>query len=66
MFNLKGMSMAEKLTIFSTVEDLRNCSNDILEASIDAVSKDVVVAYILELRERIRQAEQGLWALTFG
>ena len=58
--------MDEKLTIFSTVEDLRNCSNNTLEASIDAVSKDVVVAYIIELRERIRQAEQGLWALIFG
>ena len=54
--------MTEKLTIFSTVEDLRNCSDDTLELGIDAVSKDVVVAYIIELRERIRQAEQGLWA----
>ena len=58
--------MTEKLSIFSTVEDLRNCSDDTLEFGIDAVSKNVVVAYILELRERIRQAEQGLSSLIFG
>ena len=54
--------MIENLSIFSTIEDLRNCSDDTLEAGIDSVSRDVVIAYILELRERIRQAEQGWWA----
>ena len=54
--------MTETLSIFSTLEDLGNCSDDTLEAGIDSVSRDVVIAYILELRERIRQAEQGWWA----
>ena len=59
IFNLQDRNMTENLSIFSTIEGLRNCSDDTLEAGIDSVSKDVVIAYILELRERVRQAEQG-------
>ena len=49
--------MTEELTIFSTVEDLRSCSNDVLVAGIDTVGKEVILAYILELRERLNQSE---------
>ena len=53
--------MMETLTIFSTVEDLRNCSDDTLEAGIDSVSRDVVIAYILELRKKVKEADKGLF-----
>ena len=65
IFNLvKDMSTTENLSIFSTIEDLRNCSDDTLEAGIDSVSRDVVIAYILELRKKVKEAEQGLWFLN--
>ena len=57
--------MTENLSIFSTIEDLRNCSDDTLKAGIDSVSKDVVIAYILELRKKVKEAELGLWLLDF-
>ena len=66
IINLQGRIMTENLSIFSTIEDLRNCSDDTLEAGIDSVSRDVVIAYILELRERVKEAEQGLWLVNIN
>ena len=66
IFNLKDRNMTENLSIFSTIEDLRNCSDDTLEAGIDSVSRDVVIAYILELRKKVKEAEQGLWLVNFN
>ena len=67
IFNLvKDMSTTENLSIFSTIEDLRNCSDDTLEAGIDSVSRDVVIAYILELRKKVKEAELGLWLVNFN
>ena len=57
--------MIENLTIFSTIEDLRNCSDDTLIAGIDYVRRDVVINYILDLREEIKQNNRKfviLWA----
>jgi hypothetical protein len=51
--------MSEELSIFSTIEDLRRRSNDVLVAGIDAVGRTVILAYILELREKLKQAELG-------
>lgn len=48
--------MAEALSIFTTIEDLRSCSNDVLVAGIDAVGREVIISYILELRETLKQA----------
>ena len=52
--------MSERLTIFSTIEDLRGCSDTALVADIDAVDREVILKYILELREAARIAELGL------
>ena len=62
-FKIQNRSMIENLTIFSTIEDLKNCSDDILKSDIDSVRRDVVVAYILQLREKVKEAEQGLCAI---
>ena len=42
--------MSGMLTIFSTIDDLREASDDAITASIDAVSRGLVTQYIIELR----------------
>lgn len=51
--------MTEKLTIFSTIEDLKNASDEVLKNDIDAVGRDVVLEYILELRRNVQQNQLG-------
>ena len=50
--------MSESLSIFSTIEDLRSCSDLTLLENIGSVRRDVVHAYILELRDNSKQLGQ--------
>ena len=51
--------MEDNLTIFSTVADLRRCSDDTLINGLDSVDREVVKQYILELRAATRVAQLG-------
>jgi hypothetical protein len=46
--------MADKLTKFSSLDDLKGCSNDALVAGIDAVGTKIIVSYINDLREELK------------
>ena len=51
--------MTERLTIFSTIDDLRNASDEVLINGIDAVGREVVLEYILELRRNVQPTQLG-------
>ena len=51
--------MTERLTIFSTIDDLRNASDEVLINGIDAVGREVVLEYILELRRNVQPTQFG-------
>ena len=55
--------MTERLTIFSTIDDLRNASDEVLINDIDAVGREVVLEYILELRRNVQPTQLGLLVL---
>jgi hypothetical protein len=45
----------KRLTVRSTIEDLRECSYGALMVGIDSADKEVVLAYILELRQQLAE-----------
>jgi hypothetical protein len=57
--------VTERLTIFSTVEDLTRCSDEALVADIDSVAREVIIAYILQLRRELKQAEFCKYTIDF-
>lgn len=47
--------MTKKLTKISTLKDIRGCCNSDLTDGFDALGTQIVLSYILELREELTQ-----------